>query len=281
MVFHSNFLCKTVHFPILQFFRSFNRLLRINWKRRALLALGQTKTISHSFLPSIVWYCVFSKGFDRRLFRINWNIENQSFIPSNQRKMPRQRISADNKIWLVKAYRNLRDYVLLADQLNIKRSSARSIVSKAMKNEDPEAIAILHPIENIVNILRISHWVSQRGNGPSKTNSWNLWLKQGFPAPLMLLPTTWPSHNGVVIYSSTSGWSHWTSSHKRSASTGITMRWLFCQIHVNRKKTFDSDPFISSTLPPPLSFVLLVLCTYRELCLSTLRWLINIFLELN
>ena len=38
------------------------------------------------------------------------------------------RISIEDKIRLVNAYDNKEDYLLLADQLNIKRSTARGIV---------------------------------------------------------------------------------------------------------------------------------------------------------
>lgn len=54
--------------------------------------------------------------------------------------MQRQVISAEDKKRLVRAYLNLEDYLVLADQLGIKRASARSIVSRAMKSEDPENI---------------------------------------------------------------------------------------------------------------------------------------------
>lgn len=49
-----------------------------------------------------------------------------------------QRIKSEDKIRLVRAYRNLNDYQLLADQLGIKRGTARKIVSDAMKRDDPE-----------------------------------------------------------------------------------------------------------------------------------------------
>lgn len=54
--------------------------------------------------------------------------------------MHRQVIRTEDKSRLVRAYRNLEDYLALADQLGIKRASARSIVSRAMKNDDPEHI---------------------------------------------------------------------------------------------------------------------------------------------
>ena len=49
-----------------------------------------------------------------------------------------QRIPTKDKLRLVRAYQNLSDYQLLADQLGIKRGTARKIVSDAMNREDPE-----------------------------------------------------------------------------------------------------------------------------------------------
>ena len=49
-----------------------------------------------------------------------------------------QRISDEDKLRLIRAFRNLEDYQLLADQLGIKRGTARQIISRAMKKEDPE-----------------------------------------------------------------------------------------------------------------------------------------------
>ena len=55
--------------------------------------------------------------------------------------MPRGRsVSVEDKRRLVRAYRNAEDYQLLADQLGINRSTARSIVSIAMRQPDPENI---------------------------------------------------------------------------------------------------------------------------------------------
>ena len=54
--------------------------------------------------------------------------------------MQRQVIHAEDKKRLARAYRNLEDYLVLAEQLGIKRASARSIVSRAMQNDDPENI---------------------------------------------------------------------------------------------------------------------------------------------
>lgn len=51
-----------------------------------------------------------------------------------------QRISNEDKLRLIRAFRNLEDYQLLADQLGIKRGTARQIICRAMKNEDPEKI---------------------------------------------------------------------------------------------------------------------------------------------
>lgn len=51
-----------------------------------------------------------------------------------------QRISKADKIRLVRAFRNNEDYQLLADQLGIKRPTARKIVSRAMRLENPEAV---------------------------------------------------------------------------------------------------------------------------------------------
>ena len=50
------------------------------------------------------------------------------------------KISREDKIRLVRAFRNLEDYQLLAEQLGIKPSTARKIVSRAMRMEDPETI---------------------------------------------------------------------------------------------------------------------------------------------
>ena len=52
----------------------------------------------------------------------------------------RSRVSIEDKQRLVRAYRALEDYQLLADQLGINRSTARTIVSTAMRQPDPEAI---------------------------------------------------------------------------------------------------------------------------------------------
>jgi len=52
----------------------------------------------------------------------------------------RRRISVEDKLRLVRAHRDLQDYQLLADQLGINRSTARTIVSTAMRQPDPENI---------------------------------------------------------------------------------------------------------------------------------------------
>ena len=55
----------------------------------------------------------------------------------------RAHVSVEDKlrlVRLVRAYRALDGYQLLADQLGINRSTARSIVSPAMQQLDPEAI---------------------------------------------------------------------------------------------------------------------------------------------
>lgn len=59
---------------------------------------------------------------------------------SKMSRPTRQRISVEDKLRLVRAHRNLEDYQLLADQLGINRSTARSIVSTAMRQDDPELI---------------------------------------------------------------------------------------------------------------------------------------------
>lgn len=46
----------------------------------------------------------------------------------------------EDKIHLVPVYRNMVDYLVLAGQFGIKRSSARSIVFRSMKNGDPDNI---------------------------------------------------------------------------------------------------------------------------------------------
>ena len=52
--------------------------------------------------------------------------------------MPYRRISDEDKLRLIRAFRNLEDYQLLADQLGIKRGTARQIIARAMRREDPE-----------------------------------------------------------------------------------------------------------------------------------------------
>ena len=49
-------------------------------------------------------------------------------------------ISAEDKLRLIRAYRALEDYQMLADQLGINRSTARTLVATAMREEDPEAL---------------------------------------------------------------------------------------------------------------------------------------------
>ena len=51
--------------------------------------------------------------------------------------MSRRVISVEDKKRLVRAHLSQQDYQLLADQLGIKRTTARKIVSNAMKQEDP------------------------------------------------------------------------------------------------------------------------------------------------
>lgn len=62
-----------------------------------------------------------------------------SFAPDNC-KMRRRRISLEDKKRLVRAHTNGEDYVQVADTLGINRSSARSILSKALKLDDPEEL---------------------------------------------------------------------------------------------------------------------------------------------
>ena len=50
------------------------------------------------------------------------------------------RVIVEDKLRLVRTYRALDGYQLLADQLGINHSTARSIVSPAMQQLDPEAI---------------------------------------------------------------------------------------------------------------------------------------------
>jgi len=55
--------------------------------------------------------------------------------------MPRRKtISLEDKLRVIRAHRNGEDYLYVADILSINRSSARSIVSKAMKRENPEEV---------------------------------------------------------------------------------------------------------------------------------------------
>ena len=54
--------------------------------------------------------------------------------------MEYKRISAADKLRLVRAFRNSEDYVLLANQLGIKQNTARKIVARALKREDPENV---------------------------------------------------------------------------------------------------------------------------------------------
>ena len=49
-------------------------------------------------------------------------------------------MSVEDKLRLVRFHRARQDYQLLADQLRINRSTARNIVSVAMRQEDPENI---------------------------------------------------------------------------------------------------------------------------------------------
>ena len=52
----------------------------------------------------------------------------------------RAKISAADKIRLIKAYRAEEDYIDLADILGVNRSSAWNIVSCAMKGNDPDNV---------------------------------------------------------------------------------------------------------------------------------------------
>ena len=52
----------------------------------------------------------------------------------------RQRIDLRDKKRLIHAYLAREDYLLLAEQLNIPLSTARGIVSRAIKTNDPENI---------------------------------------------------------------------------------------------------------------------------------------------
>ena len=52
----------------------------------------------------------------------------------------RSRISVADKLRLIRAHRADQDFIAVADILGIKRSSARNIVSKAMRKDDPEQV---------------------------------------------------------------------------------------------------------------------------------------------
>ena len=50
------------------------------------------------------------------------------------------KIFSEDKLRLVRAFRNHDDYQHLADQLGIKRDTARKIVARALKQDDPECV---------------------------------------------------------------------------------------------------------------------------------------------
>ena len=51
-----------------------------------------------------------------------------------------QTISREDKLRLIRARRNGEDYLHVADVLRIKRSTARSILCRALKEDDPEEL---------------------------------------------------------------------------------------------------------------------------------------------
>ena len=68
------------------------------------------------------------------------NSSGYSVFAIECKMLRRARVSVEDKLRIVRAYRALENYQLLADQLGINRSTARSIVSQAMRQPDPEAI---------------------------------------------------------------------------------------------------------------------------------------------
>ena len=50
----------------------------------------------------------------------------------------RAKVTKEDKIRLIRAQRSFQDYQLLADQMGINRSTARTIISRAMELDEPE-----------------------------------------------------------------------------------------------------------------------------------------------
>ena len=59
---------------------------------------------------------------------------------SRSKMSRRRRAAVEDKLRLVRAHRAMEDYQHLADQLGINRSTAGTIVSNVMRQEDPDNI---------------------------------------------------------------------------------------------------------------------------------------------